>query len=37
MKTTETINDFDEKIIESTGQPLTSERVSILQVNVGLR
>jgi radical SAM/Cys-rich protein len=31
------MNDFDERIIASTGQPLTSERISILQVNVGLR
>jgi radical SAM/Cys-rich protein len=29
-------NEFDQKILESTGQPLRAEKVSIVQVNVGL-
>lgn len=37
LKTNEAMNEFDEKIIESTGQPLMSERISIVQANVGLR
>lgn len=31
------MNDFDAKIIQSTGTPLRAERISIVQVNVGLR
>ncbi len=32
----ETGNEFDLKIVESTGQPLRADKVSIVQVNVGL-
>ncbi|MGD8413603.1 MAG: arsenosugar biosynthesis radical SAM protein ArsS [Candidatus Latescibacterota bacterium] len=31
------MNEFDSKIIQSTGKPLQAERISIVQVNVGLR
>jgi len=37
LKTTGQMNAFDAKIIQSTGRPLTAERISIVQVNVGLR
>jgi len=37
LKATETTNEFDSKIIESTGKPLEAERISVVQVNVGLR
>jgi radical SAM/Cys-rich protein len=33
----EKLNEFDRKIVESAGRPLHAERISILQVNVGLR
>jgi radical SAM/Cys-rich protein len=31
------MNDFDAKVVESTGHPLTADRISTVQVNVGLR
>ncbi len=31
------INEFDQKIVDSTGGPLLADRISIVQVNVGLR
>jgi radical SAM/Cys-rich protein len=36
LKTTEILNEFDQKIVECAGRPLHSERISIVQVNVGL-
>ncbi len=33
----EKMNEFDQKIVDSTGEPLLAERISIVQVNVGLR
>lgn len=36
MRTREMLNDFDRKVVECAGQPLYSERISIVQVNVGL-
>jgi len=32
----ETLNEFDKQIVDSTGRPLHGERISIVQVNVGL-
>lgn len=36
MKTRDVLNEFDRKIVECSGRPLHSERISIVQVNVGL-
>ena len=32
----DTMNDFDSRVVEATGVPLRAERVSIMQINVGL-
>jgi radical SAM/Cys-rich protein len=37
LKLTEALNAFDQKIVEHTGRPLSADRISIVQVNVGLR
>ena len=36
LKQTQTHNEFDERVAEATGGPLCAEKVSIVQVNVGL-
>jgi len=37
LKTVEATNEFDRRVAESTGEPLRADRISIVQVNVGLR
>ena len=36
LKTTDVMNEFDQKVADATGAPLFAERVSVVQVNIGL-